>query len=131
MEPLLRMLPVRPQPLAVRYGATSALVGLCFLTLMGLQGRSGLLAFYLLFSAIFAASVLFDRGSGVFATLLGAALVYLCRIPTIADSDCERLRTVIPIDCGQHSEDCGQVAPIDGFMGSLVGGCVKVATVKY
>jgi hypothetical protein len=54
-----------------------------------------------------------------------------CRIPTIADSDCERLRTVVPIDCGQHCDDCGQVAPIDGFMGSLVGGCVKVATVKY
>src|SRR5262245_19679585 len=64
MEPLLRMLPARPQPLAVRYGVTSVLVGLCFLTLMGLQGRSGLLAFYLLFPAIFAASVPFDRGSG-------------------------------------------------------------------
>src|SRR5262249_43093859 len=82
MEPLLRMLPARPQPLAVRYGVTSVLVGLCFLTLMGLQGRSGLLAFYLLFPAIFAASVLFDRGSGVFATLLGAVLVYLLMKPS-------------------------------------------------
>jgi len=82
MEPLLRMLPARPQPLGVRYGVTSVLVGLCFLTLMGLQGRSGLLAFYLLFPAIFAASVLFDRGSGVFATLLGAVLVYLLMKPS-------------------------------------------------
>jgi two-component system, sensor histidine kinase PdtaS len=82
MEPLLRMLPARPQPLAIRYGVTSVLVGLCFLTLMGLQGRSGFLAFYLLFPAIFAASVLFDRGSGVFATLVSAVLVYLLMKPS-------------------------------------------------
>jgi two-component sensor histidine kinase len=49
---------------------------------MGLQGRTGLPAFYLLFPAIFAASVLFDRGSGVFATLLGAVLVYLLMKPS-------------------------------------------------
>jgi two-component sensor histidine kinase len=84
MEPLLRMLPARRQPLAVRYGVTFVLVGLCFLAVMGLQGRSGLLAFYLFFPAIFAASVLFDRGSGVFAILLGAVLVYLLMKP--ADS---------------------------------------------
>ena len=82
MEQMLRMLPARRQPLAVRYGVTSGLVGLCFLTVMGLQGRSGLLAFYLLFPAIFAASVLFDRGSGVLATLLGSVLVYLLMRPT-------------------------------------------------
>src|SRR5262245_5077707 len=82
MEQILRMLPARRQPLAVRYGVTSVLVGLCFLTVTGLQGRSGLLAFYLLFPAIFAASVLFDRGSGVFAILLGAVLVYLLMRPT-------------------------------------------------
>jgi two-component sensor histidine kinase len=84
MEQLLRMLPRRPQSLAVRYGVTAVLVCLCFLTLMGLQGRGGVLAFYLLFPAIFAASVLYDRSSGVFATLLGALLVYLLRKP--ADS---------------------------------------------
>jgi len=81
MEQMLRMLPARRQPIAVRYGVTSLLVGLCFLTVMGLQGRSGLLGFYLLFPAIFAASVLFDRGSGVFATLLGAVLLYLLTKP--------------------------------------------------
>lgn len=82
MEQMLRMLPARRQPPAVRYGVTSVLVGLCFLTVMGLQGRSGLLAFYLLFPAIFAASVLFDRGSGVFAIVLGAVLVYLLMKPS-------------------------------------------------
>jgi hypothetical protein len=43
------------------------LVVLCFLVLLGLRGRSGLLVFYVMFPAIFAASVLFDRGSGILA----------------------------------------------------------------
>jgi hypothetical protein len=34
-----------------------------------------------------------------------------CSIPTIADSDSNRLRTGIPIDRGQHSDDCGQQLP--------------------
>src|SRR5262245_58908355 len=77
MEDLLRMLPSRPQPVFVRYGVTALLVVVCFLVLMVLQGRGGVLAFYIMFPAIFAASVLFYRGSGVFATLLGALLIYL------------------------------------------------------
>jgi hypothetical protein len=40
MEALLRTLPERPQPLAVRYAATSLLVGLCFLTLMGCRAAA-------------------------------------------------------------------------------------------
>jgi hypothetical protein len=38
------------------------------------------------------------------------------------------LRTVIPIDRGQHSDDRGQRAPVDGFKGSLGGVRVKLAT---
>jgi two-component sensor histidine kinase len=82
VEQVLQMLPTRPQPLAVRFGVTALLVGLCFLLLMGLQGRGGVLGFYLLFPAIFSASILFDRGSGVFATLLAALLIYLLMRPT-------------------------------------------------
>src|SRR5262249_60725347 len=59
----------------------TSLVGLSFLLLMGLQGRGGVLGFYLLFPAIFIASVVFDRGSGVFATLLTALLIYLLMKP--------------------------------------------------
>jgi len=81
MEQMLEMLPSKPQPLLVRYGVTTALVGLSFLLLMGLQGRGGVLGFYLLFPAIFIASVVFDRGSGVFATLLTALLIYLLMKP--------------------------------------------------
>src|SRR5262245_32975484 len=81
MKQMLEMLPSRPQPLLVRYGVTTALVGLSFLLLMGLQGRGGVLGFYLLFPAIFIASVVFDRGSGAFATLLTVLLIYLLMKP--------------------------------------------------
>src|SRR5215471_2008641 len=72
----LRWLPAR-QSLLVQYSATAVLVGLGFLALVGLQGRGGLLGFYLLFPAIFAASILFDRGVGVFAVALNCLLLYL------------------------------------------------------
>lgn len=80
MELLLRMLPRRRQPLLVRYGATAVLVGLCMLILIGLRGLGGLPGFYLLFPAIFAASILFDRSSGILATVLsGIALYFVLR----------------------------------------------------
>ena len=91
---MLRMLPSRPQPFAVRYGVTAVLVGICCLAFMGLQGRSGLLAVYILFPAIFAASVLFDRGAGVFAILLGALLVYALMKPTDSFPPFERARCI-------------------------------------
>src|SRR5215471_14994887 len=72
----LRWLPAR-QSLLVQYSATAVLVGLGFLALVGLQGRGGLLGFYLLFPAIFAASVLFNRGTGVFAVVFSCVLLYL------------------------------------------------------
>jgi len=81
MEQMLQMLPSRPQPPEVRYGVTALLVGVSFLLLMGLQGRGGVLGLYILFPAIFSASVLFARGSGVFATLLTALLIYLLMKP--------------------------------------------------
>ena len=76
MDSFLRILP-RRQPLAIRYGVSAALV-LAFhalLNAMGGDGRS--LGFYLLFPAIFLAAVLFDHGSGVVATLLATALLYV------------------------------------------------------
>lgn len=77
MEQLLQLLPARPQPALVRYTSTAVLVGICFLALLGLQNRAGVLGFYLLFPAIFVSSILFDRGSGILATALSALLLYL------------------------------------------------------
>jgi hypothetical protein len=34
----------------------------------------------------------------------------------------------IQIDCGQRCDDCGQQLPVDGFMGSCDGVCVKFST---
>src|SRR5437867_8719632 len=81
MEHVLRLLPARPQPAVVRYTTSTALVGLCFLAVLGLQDRSGLLGFYIMFPAIFLASVLFNRGSGIYATALSAVLLYLLTKP--------------------------------------------------
>src|SRR5215510_634770 len=77
MEHVLRLLPTRPQPAVVRYATTTGLVGLCFLAVLGLQDRGGVLGFYVMVPAIFLASVLFDRSSGIYATALSAVLLYL------------------------------------------------------
>src|SRR5262249_35160585 len=76
-QTFLRWLPPRPQSFVVRYSTTAVLVGVGFLALVGLEGRGGVLGFYLLFPAIFAASVLFSRGTGIFAVALSCLLLYL------------------------------------------------------
>lgn len=81
-QTVLRRLPARPQPRLVRYCTAVVMVGLSFLAFVGLQGHGGLLGFYLLFPAIFAASVLFDRRAGVFAVALSCLLLFfLLRTP--------------------------------------------------
>jgi two-component sensor histidine kinase len=75
MERFLRALPSRPQPLWIRYGGTALLVGLCFLLMKGIQEFSPIQGYFLLFPAIFLASIAFDRGSGFLATGLSALLL--------------------------------------------------------
>lgn len=77
MENLLHLLPKRPQTLAIRYGVTAAIVLIFFALRVALDERSGYYGFYLMFPAIFLASVLFDRGSGFFATALSVLLLAL------------------------------------------------------
>src|SRR5215467_12564024 len=52
-----------------------------------------------------------------------------CSIPTIADTDSNRLRTGIPIDRGQHSDDCGQELPSTASWVHMTRVRVKLATV--
>jgi len=54
---------------------------------------------------------------------------FACSIPTIADSDSNRLRTGIPIDRGQHSDDCGQELPSTASWVHMTRVRVKLATV--
>src|SRR5438132_6555518 len=75
MERLLRRLPPRPPSKFVRYAFATGLVGGCFMMVIVLQDRAGLLGFYVLFPAVFAAAILFDRGSGLYAAALSTALL--------------------------------------------------------
>jgi hypothetical protein len=68
MEHLLQSLPPKPRSLVVRLTVTTAMIGGSFLLLIGVQDLHAALAFYVLFPAIFVASVLFDRGSGIYAS---------------------------------------------------------------
>jgi K+-sensing histidine kinase KdpD len=74
MENLLLLLPSRPQSILVRYGVTTLIVLVCFALQIGVEFQSGMFTFFLLLPGIFLASVLFDRGSGFYATILSTAL---------------------------------------------------------
>lgn len=76
MDALLRLLPKKPKPLFIRYAAAAALVVVCYVAAIAVRGVDGSLGFYLMFPAIFLASVLFDHGSGFFAALLSTVLLY-------------------------------------------------------
>jgi len=74
MEDYLRYLP-GPQPLAVRYGATAALVLLAYGVRIALGDYSGAYGFLFFILPIVASALLFDRGTGYFAVLLSGALI--------------------------------------------------------
>ena len=82
MKNLLLLLPNRPQPLLVRYGVTTLIVLVCFALQIGVEFQSGMFTFFLLLPAIVLASVLFDRGSGFYATILSTALCIAVLLPS-------------------------------------------------
>ncbi|HEX8216387.1 MAG TPA: histidine kinase dimerization/phosphoacceptor domain -containing protein [Allosphingosinicella sp.] len=78
VETLQRLQPLRSLPLAVQYGAT-ALIALAFFGLRYLLGALDIdpqqLPLFIVFvPAVVLSAFLFDRGSGYFAVLVGAAL---------------------------------------------------------
>src|ERR1700730_13074741 len=81
MEHLLYLLPTRPQPAVVRYGLTTVIVLVGFLLQLGVQYQSGYFGFFLFLPGIFLAAVLFDRGSGFYATLLSTLLSFVAINP--------------------------------------------------
>jgi two-component system, sensor histidine kinase PdtaS len=80
MERFLTWLPPRPKSVFIRYLTTTALVVLSLLAVWAVRERAGVLGFYLLFPAVFISSVLFDRGSGMYASLLSTALLYFMQL---------------------------------------------------
>jgi K+-sensing histidine kinase KdpD len=77
MENLLLLLPDRPASIVLRYALTTLIVGICFLLQLGVELQSGFFGFFLLLPGIFIASLVFDRGSGFYATILSVALSVL------------------------------------------------------
>ncbi|WP_207478602.1 sensor histidine kinase [Arenibaculum pallidiluteum] len=73
---LIQLLPPKPSSLAVRYGVTTALVGLTALLRHALDETLQGYPFLLFFPAIFLTSLLFDRASG-FLAVAESALIAL------------------------------------------------------
>jgi K+-sensing histidine kinase KdpD len=82
MENLLLLLPSRPQSIVVRYGMTTLILLVSFALQIGVELQSGMFTFFLLLPGIFLAAVLFDRGSGFYATILSTALCILVLLPS-------------------------------------------------
>jgi two-component sensor histidine kinase len=70
MESLLQILPARPQPLPVRWGATAVLVGIFLLLRLGSGAAAGQYSFVFFIPPILISAILFDRGSGLLAVAL-------------------------------------------------------------
>lgn len=75
MEKLLEWLPAKPQPIAIRYGATIIIVAVWFSLVKYIETMTGAWGLFLMLPAVFMAAVLFDRGSGFLATGVSAALL--------------------------------------------------------
>lgn len=73
MDWLIRLLP-GPQPPYIRYAAAAAMVLAAFALRMALHDAAGRYGFIVYVPPILLASLLFDRGTGVFALVLSAAL---------------------------------------------------------
>jgi two-component sensor histidine kinase len=76
MERLLYFLPDKPQPVWVRYATTTVVMAFCIAVQIGLENQTGFVGLFFLLPGIFAAGLMFDRGSSVYATVLGTALAY-------------------------------------------------------
>jgi two-component system, sensor histidine kinase PdtaS len=79
MERLLYFLPEKQQTVATRYGVSALLMACSLVVFAAMEAQSGFIGLYILLPAIFLAGLMFDRGSGLFATLLAiAGVVWVC-----------------------------------------------------
>lgn len=82
MERLLYFLPKKPQPVWVRYATTTVVMAFCIAVQIGLENQTGFVGLFFLLPGIFAAGIIFDRGSSLYATALGTAFAYFSISPT-------------------------------------------------
>ena len=81
MERLLYFLPEKQQTLATRYGVSALLMACSLVVFAAMEAQSGFIGLYILLPAIFLAGLMFDRGSGLFATLLAiVGVVWVLRL---------------------------------------------------
>jgi two-component sensor histidine kinase len=78
---LLALLPQRRFPVAFRYGATSLIIGAACLLRFALEGSLANYPLLLFIPAVFLAALLFDKGSGFFATIASALLAAYLFMP--------------------------------------------------
>ena len=71
MERLLAKLPLPPQPLWVRYALTGLIMLACCAVQYVIFRISNFTGFFILLPGIFMSGLLFDRGSALFATVIG------------------------------------------------------------
>lgn len=76
MERLLYFLPGMPQPVWVRYATTTVIMAFCTAVQVGLANQTGFAGLFFLLPGIFAAGLMFDRGSSLYATALGTLFAY-------------------------------------------------------
>jgi two-component sensor histidine kinase len=70
----LSMARIRAMPAWARYGATTLMVLACFALRLAALGGSAAMPFLMFLPGIIAAGILFDRGTGIFATILSTLL---------------------------------------------------------
>ncbi|TCL62685.1 sensor histidine kinase [Rhizobium sp. BK251] len=83
MERLLYFLPEKPQAAWVRHSTTTGVMALCIGVHISLYTQTGFIGFFFLLPGIFLTGIMFDRGSSLYATALGAAFAYVSLRPTV------------------------------------------------
>jgi two-component sensor histidine kinase len=78
---IVALLPKDRYPVLLRYGATLVIVGIAFLLRLSLEHQLASYPLLLFFPAVFLSALLFDKGSGFFATAASTLLVVAFFIP--------------------------------------------------
>jgi two-component sensor histidine kinase len=81
MRHLQRFFLPQPGSLILRLILTTAMVTFCFAVVVGMQRAAGLLGFYVLLPAIFAAAIFFGRRAAIYAIGLSTLLLYALLTP--------------------------------------------------
>lgn len=94
---LLFTKPARGLPVWVRCGLATAIVVLAFLLRLVAGGAMSGYPFLLFFPAIVIVSIMFDRGTGIYAVVLSTVLAWYFFVPVVHSFQLESLQAVVPL----------------------------------